>query len=733
MQAEVTAFQCDFIEAEIAGISTGLAGQSFTARRPPIIAPTLDNLDLLVGVEAAPGELGERARAIQYDGKPYRIWREVENFTNLASDRFVYVADRAMGTITFAPAVQMSGQDGKLEPRPEALAEVPAAGREIRLWYRRGGGPEGNVAANTLTVLKDAIPGLQVTNRNPATGGRASETLENALMRGPQELHSLERAVTASDFELLAQRSGAVARAKAVTRAKLWAHASPGTVEVLLVPYLPEEERGAGQITVAKLTEQETEEARARIQASLDERRPLGTTCLVRWVSYKSVRVEARVVVYRGEEPGAIKRRVINRLHQTINPLPTQLNPAGWRFGQPLRASNVYDTILAEPGVSYVNRVRLLVDEVPERAVRALATDAFQPRTWYAAAEQTLFRSTNNGDGWEPVGRFAGEDVDTVRANPKAAGMLAVATRVTGEGGGSRIHISTDCGENWREVAQMAFNVEDVAWIMREGVPVLLFATEVGLYEMDTRPGASPVQILVEAQNQDLGFYAIAVSPAVRGVVSVAVAARGAGGIYLSKHGGKPATFANTGLRGEDVRVLEVQQEGVRSFLWAGVAAGGNEPGRGCHRRELIGEEDPPDGWQPFQKGWTGGSCRSLAFQGLKVLAATHRAGVVWLDSGKSDAAWQMPPIGCGLPIRDAERLFHPASAVAANAAANAEDGLILVGGPEGVYRSQDKGLGYESCSSKIFTDKVMLPETWLFCSGEHDITVVSEDEADRD
>ena len=48
-----------------------------------------------------------------------------------------------------------------------------------------------------------------------------------------------ERASTAQDYERLALRSsGAVARAKAFTQAQLWAHALPGSVEVLLVPYL---------------------------------------------------------------------------------------------------------------------------------------------------------------------------------------------------------------------------------------------------------------------------------------------------------------------------------------------------------------------------------------------------------------------------------------------------------------------------------------------------------------
>ncbi len=102
-------------------------------------------------------------------------------------------------------------------------------------------------------------------------GGRPAETLENALVRGPQELHSLRRAITAEDFELLALRaSGAVARAKAVTLAQIWAHAPAGTVEVLLVPHLPPEVQGRyGEgVTVERLRQHETEEARARIGAS---------------------------------------------------------------------------------------------------------------------------------------------------------------------------------------------------------------------------------------------------------------------------------------------------------------------------------------------------------------------------------------------------------------------------------------------------------------------------------
>ncbi|MGH2478236.1 MAG: baseplate J/gp47 family protein, partial [Ktedonobacteraceae bacterium] len=311
-QVEVVAQHCDLIEGELAGSGTGLPNLTIKAQRPPIVAPTGDKLDLIVGVEAEPGELGERSPAIEYNGKTYRVWREVESFTNVGDDPHVYLADRMSGVITFAPAARLEQQSGELEESVRALAAIPGARREVRLWYRRGGGPHGNVEANTLTQLKDALTGIQVTNPGPAVGGRAAETLENALVRGPQQLHSLRRAVTARDFELVVlHNSQAIARAKALTQAALWAYATPGTVEVLLVPYVPEEKRGGGQLTVATLQTYQTEETRTSVQQALDERRPLGTACRANWASYKSVHVRARIVVRREEDLQAVRQRVI--------------------------------------------------------------------------------------------------------------------------------------------------------------------------------------------------------------------------------------------------------------------------------------------------------------------------------------------------------------------------------------------------------------------------------------
>ncbi len=727
-QVEVLAHHCELVEGELVGVGTGLPGLSVQAKRSPLVAPTGSELDLIVGVEAAPDELGEQVPVIQHNDKLYRIWREVDSFTNLGTDPYVYIADRTLGSITFAPAARIRGEDGELSATPRALAAVPAAGAEIRLWYRSGGGPSGNVAAKTLTVLKDPISGLEVTNPSPATGGRAGETLENALVRGPQELHSLHRAVTARDFELAAlYNSRAIARAKALTRSALWAHALPGAVEVVLVPHLSEEQSG-GRVTADALQEMETETTRSQIQRMLDERRPLGTTCVVTWARYKTVQMTARIVARREADQTTIRRRVTERLHGTINPLPTQFSASGWPFGQALRTSHVYDVALAEPGVLWVDQVRLQVEEVPDTEVTSITADVYQPRTWYAASGPTLFRSLNDGDGWEAVARFPDERIELVRTHPDRAGLVAVAARLPEEEG-SRIHISTNAGETWEPTPYTTtFEVNDMALTLRDDAPLLLLATDVGLYELTLLPGGSPVPVLVDPEEQDRGFYAVIASRDVRGQINVAVAAQGTVGVFLSSEGGQPNSFRLIGLQGEDIRVLAVQYDGPRSFLWAGSAAAGGEAGPGCFRWELRGAEDPPEGWRAFGENWNGGSCRALAFLGTKVMAASHRAGVLRLKTSDREPKWEMPDVNCGLPLRDPGR-FHPVDTVAADPAGR----LVMAGGVEGVFRSADEGVSYEDSSGKEFSDKVTLPPTWLFCSGEHDLSVVSEDEAERD
>jgi len=725
----VHALQAERIEAESLGQASGDPGLVVTVARPPIIASTGDGLDLIVAIEVDPSELEDGDPAIEHGGRTYRVWREVDNFTYLGADRFVYLADRMAGSIMFAPAARSNDDDAVLADErevvladtPEALAATPPRGRDILVSYRRGGGVEGNVAAGTLTTIKEPIRAT-VTNPEPAAGGRAAESLDNARIRGPQELHTLSRAVTARDFQLAAERaSGAVVRAKAVTQAELWRYATPGTVELFLVPNLPDGNDPA-MVTAEQLTAIQTQDVLDAVRAVLDARRSLGTTLQVDWVRYKTVHVRAEIVVHREEDRGEVQRRVDERLHATVNPLPTSLNAGGYPFGQSLYASSIYKIILSEPGVRYARGVELVVDAVPNEAVKALAADPFQPKTWYAGSGPVLFRTLNDGDGWEAMTSFDGETIARIRSHPERAGLVAVVTLITDKT--ARVSVSRDSGATWQAGDPTGFLIEDIDWIDRDGEPILLMATDVGLYQLPISADADPVQVLVDPQDQGMGFYAVAVSSGVRGEVSVAVAAREVKGVYLSSEGGQFQTFRNIGLTGKDVRVLAVQKDGPNRFLWAGIAAaGGDDPGEGTQSWQLLGSEDPVEKWRAWNAGWQGGSCWGIAFREGTVHAASHQSGVLWLDTSIPNAAWQSPTVGSGLPLRDLRR-FHPVDTVAAS-----PDGLLLMaGGIQGVRRSRDGGATYDDPSRREFDEEVTIPPTWLLVDGQNDITVTTAD-----
>ena len=722
-EVDVLGIDCDVIDGESAGVGTGRPGLWLTLARPPVIAATEGGLDLVVGVEATAADLGERAAARRFNGKDYRIWREVDHFTDSGPDDLVYVADRLEGTIIFAPAARLTQPGGSgADSEPAALAGVPAAGREIMVWYRRGGGPQGNLPANSLTTMKDQITGVEVTNPAAATGGRAAESLENALIRGPQELHSLSRAVTARDYELNATSVGAVARARAVTRAAYWTFASPGTVEVILVPEVPPEQRPEGLVSAAALASQETEEARSQVQTLLDERRPLGTSCLVSWGRYKPVKVQARLHVRREEDATRVRQRVLSALYDAVNPLATPTNNGGWEFGQPLRVSDIFYVSQREPGVRWIDNVRLIVDMVPDANVTHLSSDPSQPGMWYASSGSNLFSSRNDGSGWELTKSFPDEQVLMAEPDPNTAGRLAVVTRLGDKT--SRLYLSTDCGQTWATSTRaLQFGVNDLAWIGRDDVMYLLLASDKGLYELPLEADASPVQVLVDVRDASRPLYSVAAA-IVSEVACVATAVQGEGGVFFSRSGGRTNTFRSIGLEHVDVRVLTVQRDGPRAFLWAGVAVESpTDPGSGCHSWTL-GAQDPVEGWVAHKKGFeAAGSCRDLAFQGEKIFAATHHGGVMWLDSRADDAIWHMPDVNSGLPLRDPSR-FHPVDAVAAN-----PDGRVLMaGGIKGIVSSRDAGVSYQLSSRREFTiEDVTIPPTWLVCSDVHDLEVASE------
>lgn len=726
---QAQAYHCNPIDAELIGIGTGMPGLMLSVKRAPIIAPTADKLDLIVGVEALPDELETHAAAIRHGDKTYRIWQEVENFSQCDDSMSVYVADRQTGTITFAPALRRVDDSGHMESSVVALAQIPSAGREICVWYRQGGGSKGNVSAQTLTVLKDPVAGVAVTNPGPATGGRDSESMQNALIRGPQDLHSLSRAVTARDYELIAiQGSGAVNRARAFTQAGLWMHATPGTVEVTLVPEINISAHQLHEVTADRLRIHHIEAVRTQIQHVLDRRRPLGTHCVVKWSNYKKISIKAKIAIHREEHAKQVKQRVLAELYRSICPIKlSEASKSPWPFGQSLKAWDVYKIIGSEPAVLSVDDMRMVVDQVPENKISDICADAFQPDTWYTGSNNSVFRSTNNGHSWELIAQFEGEKTDRVKSFPieacgniHHAGLLAVTTQASTQA--SSVKISKDCGQTWITAQQFQFKVNDIAWIDQDGTPYLMLATEKGIYGLGLEDNTIPKPVLVDPKLPEFGFRAITASASSGGRTFVAVAGYENKGVYLSFDGGRSNSFQNIGLSGELIEVLTVQHSGPHRYIWAGIAAPGSDQGKGCFRWTLSESVVNPEGWKAYAKNWHAGGCRSLAFKGTTVLAASYRLGVLRLGADLMNPSWEtLNASECGLPLRDVGKL-ETIDAVASDK--NTE--TVMAGSISGIYRSSDNGVHYAKCSHKEFSDEVRIPSDWLFYSGEHEIEIIN-------
>lgn len=705
-------------DAVVIGTGSGQPGQVCDIPDAPLV----DGEGLAVGIEVPAGTVLASGGALSVDGRAFRIATQVEVFADTPPGEAAVRVDRTAGRVQFA----WSGP-------AEAVGAVPAIGAQIRAWYRTGGGDRGNVGAGRLTVLLQDIPGVTVTNPEPATGGRDAEALPDALRRAPQDFQTRDRAVTARDYEVLAARHGGIARARAMTRLDVWAYAAPGEVEVVLVPYVPTP--GAdGRIGLDQLAAQARDEVRDEVDARLRAVATIGAVPRVRWARYKQVAVDARVVVRADEDPEAVRARIVRRLSGQISPLPEGEAQLGG-FGRALRVSNLYRALeQSEPGVLYVDRVRVDVDRMPDAETIALVRAEGQPRTWFVGQGDTLFRTTNAADGWEACAVFDAEQVRAVApfhassgrgGGPAMPGVVAVATDVPG---GSRVHVSEDLGESWRTVAQLGFGLADLAWVDRGGTAVLLMAGAKGLYELAVEPGAVPVQNLVDASQPDRGFYTVEAFVDARGHTGVVAVAEASAGIWLSADGGAPESFRRVRDPGEDVRCLTVHYDGPATYLWIGRAVPEGS-GTGCARVRLddLARTDLtalPTAWEEFRTGWTGGSCWGVHVSAGVVHAATQSGGVLALQLGAAPT-WQVPDVNCGLPLRDRTR-FEPVRSV--SGARDGEDPLVLAAGPRGVLRSGDRGLTWRTCSARSVDDVVTLPPTWLFCSGDHRVEVVRAD-----
>lgn len=337
----VLATNASIATEEIIGRSDGTPGQRFYLEHTPVVPRDVKSEYLVVrGMNDQDEE-----------------WTEVPDFANSNEWDCHYTLDSLSGEIRLGPAMpQPNGEVKKYGVVPPKNALL------VMKRYRYGGGRDGNVSARTITERKSAVPYLErVMNHEPARGGRDSEVLDDAKLRVPGHMRSLERAVTADDYEYLAKQA-----TRGVERAHCMhpPNTAPGYVRLLVIPSVPNQQ---GYIAPQSL--ELSEEAREQIMAYLDQRRLVGTQLEVATPVYHWVATRVRVRRTRGSNLETVRQAVLERLYGFLNPLTGGQEGKGWPFGQSLLMSDIYAELRAIPGIEQVRDVKLYAVKLDGSAI----------------------------------------------------------------------------------------------------------------------------------------------------------------------------------------------------------------------------------------------------------------------------------------------------------------------------------------------------------------------------
>ena len=227
------------------------------------------------------------------------------------------------------------------------LGALPGPG-SLRVTYRVGNGPEGNVGAETITrILQPDGLGLSVRNPLPATGGTPPEPIADVKLLAPHRFRErLERAITAEDYARIAGQVPGVRRAAADLVRR-------GAMVVARVAIVAD----AGEDADAQLI--------AQVAARLHRRRRIGHEVQVSAARYVPLYVDLRIGVLDDYLRGHVLADLRLALGTGVTPdgRLALFNPARMSFGEPVYGSRIIAAAQGVPGVDWIELLQLRRDD----------------------------------------------------------------------------------------------------------------------------------------------------------------------------------------------------------------------------------------------------------------------------------------------------------------------------------------------------------------------------------
>ena len=221
-------------------------------------------------------------------------------------------------------------------------ARLPSGVENVKAVYRSGSGPDGEVAADSLRLLKTRPQGIrEVTNPVAASGAAAPETLDEARTNAPLTVLTLERVVSLRDYEDFARAFAGIGKAQATA---LW------DGEVRLVHITVASSSGKPLDTTATLY--------TNLCAAIEAARDPSHAFRVSDYEPVTFKLAARVLVDARYVAADVLAKVEDALRAAFSFARREL-------GQPITAAEVMRVMLATPGVVAVDLDRLYLSSDP--------------------------------------------------------------------------------------------------------------------------------------------------------------------------------------------------------------------------------------------------------------------------------------------------------------------------------------------------------------------------------
>ncbi len=287
-------------------------------------------------------------------------WIPVDQFYTSGENDRHYICNHSLGRFVFG--------DGKRGKQP------PNAGNEkIKVHYKKVSGRKGNVKAGEINNLQSSIAFVsEVFNPESAGGGGDIESLEQALIRGPQVIKHRNRAVSAEDYEWLArQGSPNIAKVKCLANTDIQMKPQSGAITLVVLPA-----GGLEGMTIFN-------ELKLQVEQYLLERSSnmiaFPNKIQVIEPAFLEISISAELIVRNLEQVIAAEAEAVSKLDSFLDPLHGNYDGKGWEIGNPPHPSVFYALLKSVPQVNHVDKLSMTVIKVenshrtelsPEHAAR---------------------------------------------------------------------------------------------------------------------------------------------------------------------------------------------------------------------------------------------------------------------------------------------------------------------------------------------------------------------------